>query len=43
VQYAAFLAKFDAQADDGKLAKAECVGLAADCILEFSGQADKFG
>ncbi len=36
-QYASFLAKFDAQADGGgKLAKAQCVGIAAECILEVS-------
>mmetsp|Transcript_34654 Transcript_34654/g.72669 ORF Transcript_34654/g.72669 Transcript_34654/m.72669 type:complete len:769 (-) Transcript_34654:316-2622(-) len=34
-QYAAFLAKFDAQAEDGRLAKAKCVGLATEGILEI--------
>jgi hypothetical protein len=37
VQYATFLTKFDAHADDGKLAKAKCVGLASDIILEVFG------
>ena len=33
-QYAAFLVKFDAQSEDGKLGKAKCVVLATDSILE---------
>ncbi len=33
-QYAAFLAKFDAQAEDGRLDKAKCVALATECILK---------
>ncbi len=33
-QYAAFLAKFDAQAEDGKLDNAKCVGFATESILE---------
>ncbi len=37
-QYAAFLAKFDAQAKDGRLDKATCVRLAAECILKVSAR-----
>ena len=32
--YAAFLAKFDAQAEDGRLSKAECAVFATESILE---------
>ena len=35
-QYAAFLARFDAQAVDGKLDKAKCVILATERILEVN-------
>ncbi len=40
-QYAAFLAKFDAQAEDGKLDKAKCVVLATDSILEVVRERSK--
>jgi hypothetical protein len=39
VQYAAFLAKFDAQAEDGKLNNAKCVGFATESILEVRAAA----
>ncbi len=38
-QYAAFLAKFDVQAEDGKLDNAKCVGFATESILKVSATA----
>jgi hypothetical protein len=43
VRYAAFFAKFDAQAADGKLSKAKCVVNATDCLLEVYTRSRIYG
>ena len=42
-QYAAFFAKFDAQAEDGKLDNAKCVGFATESLLEVRAKRAEAG